>query len=122
LGHHNLLAGAARKGFSKRLGSQSIADFSAEGYEPLAVAIVATLTGTSLSVEPYESLEAIAEKLDLSMISHGAARFDPAELNGLNARLLHNMSYEQAAPRLSALGLEGEATRAEEHTSELQSR
>ncbi|WIY53734.1 glutamate--tRNA ligase [Devosia sp. YIM 151766] len=109
-GHHNLLADAQGQGFSKRLGSQSIADFRHDGYEPLAVAIVATLTGTSLSVEPYESLEAIAEKLDLSMISHGAARFDPAELNGLNARLLHNMSYEQAAPRLSALGLEGEAT------------
>jgi len=108
-GHHNLLTDAAGQGFSKRLGSQSIADFRAEGYEPLAVAIVATLTGTSLSVEPYESLDAIAEKLDFSMISHGSARFDPAELNGLNARLLHAMSYEDAAPRLSALGLEGEA-------------
>ena len=108
-GHHNLLTDAAGQGFSKRLGSQSIADFRAEGYEPLAVAVVATLTGTSLSVEPYESLDAIAEKLDFSMISHGSARFDPAELNGLNARLLHAMSYEDAAPRLSALGLEGEA-------------
>ncbi|OAM79308.1 glutamate--tRNA ligase [Devosia elaeis] len=108
-GHHNLLTDAAGQGFSKRLGSQSIADFRAEGYEPLAVAIAATLTGTSLSVEPYESLDAIAEKLDFSMISHGSARFDPAELNGLNARLLHAMSYEDAAPRLSALGLEGEA-------------
>jgi glutamyl-tRNA synthetase, bacterial family len=108
-GHHNLLTDAAGQGFSKRLGSQSIADFRAEGYEPLAVAVVASLTGTSLSVEPYESLDAIAEKLDFSMISHGSARFDPAELNGLNARLLHAMSYEDAAPRLSALGLEGEA-------------
>jgi glutamyl-tRNA synthetase len=108
-GHHNLLTDAQGQGFSKRLGSQSIADFRAEGYEPLAIAIVATLTGTSLSVEPYESLDAIAEKLDFSMISHGSARFDPAELDTLNARMLHAMPYEAAAARLSALGLEGEA-------------
>ncbi len=108
-GHHNLLTDAAGQGFSKRLGSQSIADFRNEGYEPLAIAIMASLTGTSLSVEPYESLDAIAEKLDFSMISHGSARFDPAELNGLNARMLHRMSYAEAVPRLSALGLEGEA-------------
>jgi glutamyl-tRNA synthetase len=108
-GHHNLLTDAQGQGFSKRLGSQSIADFRAEGYEPIAIAIVATLTGTSLPVEPYESLDAIAERLDLSMISHGSARFDPAELDGLNARLLHVMPYAEAASRLSALGLEGEA-------------
>jgi len=108
-GHHNLLTDAQGQGFSKRLGSQSIADFREEGYESLAIAIVATLTGTSLPVEAYDSLEAIAEKLDFSMISHGSARFDPAELDTLNARMLHAMPYADAAPRLSALGLEGEA-------------
>lgn len=108
-GHHNLLTDAQGQGFSKRLGSQSIADFRNEGYEPLAIAIVATLTGTSLSVEPYDSLDAIAEKLDFSMISHGSARFDPAELDNLNARLVHAMPYAEAAPRLSSMGLEGEA-------------
>ncbi|WP_449396426.1 glutamate--tRNA ligase [Devosia riboflavina] len=107
--HHNLLTDAAGQGFSKRLGSQSISDFRNEGYEPLAVAILATLTGTSLPIEPYETLDAIAEKLELSMISHGAARFDPAELDSLNARLLHTMPYEEALPRLSSMGLEGEA-------------
>ena len=107
--HHNLLTDAEGQGFSKRLGSQSISDFRTEGYEPLAVAIMATLTGTSLPIEPYESLDAIAQKLELSMISHGSARFDPAELDGLNARLLHAMSYEEALPRLTSMGVEGEA-------------
>ena len=107
--HHNLLTDAQGQGFSKRAGSQSIADFRADGFEPLAIAIVATLTGTSLAVEPYENLDALAARLDFSMISHGAARFDPAELDTLNARLLHAMSYAEAAPRLSTMGLEGEA-------------
>ncbi|KFC71237.1 Glutamate--tRNA ligase [Devosia sp. LC5] len=108
-GHHNLLTDAEGQGFSKRLGSQSLSDFRAEGYEPLAIAIMASITGTSLPIEPYASLDDIAAKLDFSMISHGAARFDPVELDNLNARLLHAMPYETALPRLTSLGLEGEA-------------
>ncbi|HWU18456.1 MAG TPA: glutamate--tRNA ligase [Devosia sp.] len=108
-GHHNLLTDAEGQGFSKRLGSQSLSDFRAEGYEPLAIAIMASITGTSLPIEPYASLDDIAAKLDFSMISHGAARFDPVELDNLNARLLHAMPYEDALPRLTSLGLEGEA-------------
>jgi glutamyl-tRNA synthetase len=108
-GHHNLLTDAEGQGFSKRLGSQSLSDFRAEGYEPLAIAIMASITGTSLPIEPYASLDDIAAKLDFSMISHGAARFDPIELDNLNARLLHTMPYEDALPRLTSLGFEGEA-------------
>ena len=106
--HHNLLTGAAGEGLSKRLGSLSLAELREAGYEPLAVAIVAALTGTSLPVEPYDDLAALARALDLSNISHGPARFDPAELDTLNARLLHAMSFEVARPRLQALGLDDE--------------
>jgi glutamyl-tRNA synthetase len=107
--HHNLLTDAEGQGFSKRLGSQSIADFRAQNYEPMAIAIMASITGTSLPVETYETLDEIANRLDFTMISHGAARFDPAELDTLNARLLHAMPYEAVRSRLSSLGLEGEA-------------
>ena len=107
--HHNLLTDAGGQGFSKRLGSQSISDFRDAGYEPMAVAIMAALTGTSLPIETYETLDEIANRLDFSMISHGSARFDPAELDTLNARLLHGLPYEGARARLSAFGLEGEA-------------
>lgn len=107
--HHNLLTGAQGEGLSKRLGSLSLSELRETGYESLAVALVAVLTGSSLPVEPYDDLDAVAHRLDLSMISHGAARFDPAELSGLNARLLHHMSFEAARPRLEALGLADEA-------------
>jgi glutamyl-tRNA synthetase len=98
--HHNLLTGAEGEGLSKRLGSLSLAELRDDGYESIAVALAATLTGTSLPVEPYPDLPALAEKLDLSMISHGPARFDPAELDSLNARILHAMPYDVARPRL----------------------
>jgi len=104
-GHHNLLTGADGEGFSKRLGSLSLSDLRDAGFEALAVATMAVLTGTSLPIEPYENLVAIAERLDLSMISLGSARFDPAELESLNARILHAMPYEVALPRLRELGL-----------------
>ena len=107
-GHHNLLTGAEGEGLSKRLGSLSLGELRSQGYEAMAVAIMAVLTGTSMPLEPYESLAAIAQKLDFSMISHGPARFDPAELDALNARILHAMSFETARPRLAGLGLDDE--------------
>lgn len=106
--HHNLLLGAEGEGLSKRLGSLSLGELREEGFEALAVAIVATLTGTSLPIEPYRDLDAMAERFDLSMISHSPARFDPAELTGLNARMLHHMPYEAAQPRLAPMGLDDE--------------
>jgi glutamyl-tRNA synthetase len=98
--HHNLLTGAEGEGLSKRIGSLSLRELRADGFEAMAVATVAVLTGTSLPVEPYAGLAAMADKLDLSMISHGSARYDPAELESLNARLLHEMPYDVARSRL----------------------
>ena len=99
-GHHNLLTGAEGEGLSKRIGSLSLADLRQDGFEAMAVATVAALTGTSLPVEPYADLGTMAQRLDLSMISHGPARYDPAELESLNARLLHEMPYEAVRDRL----------------------
>jgi glutamyl-tRNA synthetase len=106
--HHNLLTGADGEGLSKRLGSLSLAELREAGFEPMAVAIMAVLTGTSLPLEPYPSLAAVAEIFALDKVSHGPARFDPAELASLNARILHQMPYETAKPRLDALGLDSE--------------
>lgn len=107
--HHNLLTDEKGQGLSKRLGSLALSELHAEGYEPLAVAIMASLTGTSASIEPLKTLNDLAEKLDFSAISHGPARYDPAELTSLNAKMLHAMSFEEVADRLKPLGIESEA-------------
>ena len=100
--HHNLLTGADGEGLSKRLGSLSLAELREGGFEALAVGLAAVLTGTSLAVEPYPDLAALAGVFELSMVSHGPARYDPAELATLNARLLHATPYEAVRQRLPA--------------------
>ena len=106
--HHNLLTGAEGEGLSKRLGSLSLAELREAGFEPMAVAIMAVLTGTSLPLEPHPDLSSVASVFALDKVSHGPARFDPAELASLNARILHAMPYAAAKPRLEALGIASE--------------
>lgn len=103
--HHNLLTLLSGEGLSKRLGHLSIGALREEGYEPSAVAALAVLVGTSHNVEPVEGLGDLMGKVDLADISHSPAKFDPAELNGLNARTLHMLQFEAVADRLAALGI-----------------
>lgn len=106
-GHHSLLVGADGKVLSKRLGDLSIANMRDDGLEPLAVASHAALIGTSDSIEPYRDLALLAALFDPAKISMAPARFDPAELSGLNAKLLHELDYAEVADRLAALGIAG---------------
>ena len=105
--HHNLLVGAQGEALSKRLGSLSIQGLREEGFEPLAVMAHASLIGTSEALHPQESLEALAKLFDFAKISRAPARFDPEELKGLNAKLLHTMPYAAVGERLRARGLDG---------------
>jgi glutamyl-tRNA synthetase len=105
--HHNLLTLPSGEGLSKRLGHLSIAALRDDGYEPSAVAALSVLIGTSHSVEPVADLADLMGKVDLTDVSHSAAKFDPAELGALNARTLHMLTFAQVAPRLQALGVAG---------------
>jgi glutamyl-tRNA synthetase len=104
-GHHNLLTLSSGEGLSKRQGHLSLKGLREAGFEPMAVACLAVLTGTALPVQPFATLDDLAARLDLSAISHSAAKFDPDELDGLNARLLHHLDYASVADRLSALNV-----------------
>lgn len=106
-GHHNLLTDASGEGLSKRTGALSIASLREKGVEPLAVAALAVLTGSAEPVRPVASLDELAGLVDLANLSHGAARFDEAELDALSARTLHAAPYAAVADRLAALGIAG---------------
>jgi glutamyl-tRNA synthetase len=106
-GHHNLLTDASGEGLSKRTGALSIASLRESGVEALAAAALAVLVGSSDAVRPIASLEELAETFDLARLSHGAARFDEAELRALSARTLHNLPYAAVRDRLVALEIVG---------------
>ena len=106
-GHHNLLTTMSGEGLSKRSGALSLRQLAEDGYEPLAVATMAVLVGSSEAVRPVADLAELAALVDLAHISRAPARFDESELDGLNARFVHAMSFEVARPRLEALRIGG---------------
>lgn len=105
--HHNLLTLPSGEGLSKRLGHLSLSTLRDAGYEPSAVASLAVLIGTSHAVEPITDLLELTATFDLSSVSHSSAKFDPTELDALNARSLHRLPYEAVKARLLAFGIEG---------------
>ena len=106
-GHHNLLTAPSGEGLSKRTGSQSISSLRSEGYEAMAVATLAALTGTSSPVEPTPTMDGLASSFASANVSRAPARFDVAELDSLNARLLHQTSYSDVVERLAEMGVNG---------------
>lgn len=107
-GHHNLLTTVSGEGLSKRTGALSVGSLREAGYEPMAIASLAVLIGTSEAVSAVPNMKTLAEHFDLSAITKSAAKFDPAELDTLNRTLLHEMTFEQAKDRLEDLGIKGE--------------
>jgi glutamyl-tRNA synthetase len=106
-GHHNTLTTASGEGLSKRSGALSLGSLREAGYEPMSVNSLAVLIGTSAPVEPVVDLATLAGMVDLSMVSKAPAKFDPADLDGLNAKLLHAKPYAEVSERLAKLGVEG---------------
>lgn len=101
--HHSLLITASGEGLSKRLGHLSVKGLRDAGLEPQAVASLAVLVGSAEAVRPIADLGELAKLIDFSHISRAPAKFDESELENLNARLIHEMSYAVARERLAAL-------------------
>jgi glutamyl-tRNA synthetase len=101
--HLALLVDADGSALSKRLGSLSISELRAEGYEPIAVTSHLGRIGTSDPVEAETSLEALAGGFSFTKVGRAPARYDSSDLARLNAQVLHAMAYEAAKPRLAAL-------------------
>lgn len=107
-GHHNLLTTASGEGLSKRSGALSIESLREDGIEPMAVASLAVLVGTSENVAAMHDMPALAERFDPAATSKSAAKFDPDELFVLNRALMHHMPFAEAQDRLIVLGISGD--------------
>ena len=107
--HFPLLVGAGGEALSKRIGSLSLREIREGGIEPLALDSYLAKTGTSDAITLGASLDALAQEFDFAKIGRAPAHFDPKELDGLNAKLLHALPYAAVADRLNNVGIESEA-------------
>jgi len=105
--HLALLTGADGQGLSKRLGSASLTDLRDEGIEPLALASLLARMGTSQAVDLAADMSELAAEFTFERISRASPRFDPRELDHLNAKLLHGLDWNGVQGRFNALGVEG---------------
>lgn len=104
--HHSLLIGADGQGLSKRLGSLSISAMREAGIEPAAITSLLAKLGTSEPVRAERDLAALAAEFEFAKLGRAPARFDMAELEALNAKILHETPYADVADRLAALGVD----------------
>ena len=107
--HHSLLVAADGGRLSKRSGALSVRELRAAGFEAMAVVSFAATIGTSEPVAPHQRIEELIARFDFSGLSRSPARFDPAELAALNAKLLQGRAHEDVRDGLEALGVGGGA-------------
>jgi glutamyl-tRNA synthetase len=103
--HTPLLVGKDGKGLSKRLGSLSMEELKSQGLEPLAICSLLGKIGTSDSIEPRASMNILTSEFSFSKIGRAPARFDEAELELLNGKLLNELSYKDVSTKLSEIGI-----------------
>jgi len=97
---HEALLVAAEGKLSKRLGSTGVDGMRDAGIEPLALLSLLARLGTSRSVEAKTNLLALAEGFDFATFGRAPAHFDHAEVEQLNAKVLHLTDFADVAERL----------------------
>ena len=103
--HFALFVAAGGEVLSKREGSLSLRTLREDGVEAMALNAYLAHIGTSDSIEPVLSLDALADGFAFAKMGRALAHFDSHELMTLNAKTLHAMPYEAVAARLEALGV-----------------
>jgi glutamyl-tRNA synthetase len=101
-----LLADERGQNLSKRLDSVSLIGLREDGIESLAVTGYLAHLGTSLAADGSEDMAALIERFDIAAFGRATPHFDTSELQRLNARVLHNLSYDSVAKRLKELDLD----------------
>ena len=99
--HEALLTGSEGK-LAKRLGSTGVEAMREAGIEPEALIAKLARIGTSLPVEPIADRAPLIAGFDFASFGRAPARFDLAELEGLNARIVHQLPFARVRDRLPA--------------------
>ena len=104
--HVPLISDAEGGKLSKRLGSLSVRDLrDTEGLEPMAVVSLMARLGTSDPIDAFTSPQALIDSFDFAKFSRGTPKFDPDELLRLNAKIIHETSFDDVNVRMAQMGL-----------------
>lgn len=99
---HEALIVAAEGKLSKRLGSAGTDSMREAGIEPMALLSLLARLGTSQPIEAKAKLADLAAGFDFAHFGRAPAHFDMAEVEQLNAKLLHALDYHDVSDRLPA--------------------
>ncbi|WCL53006.1 glutamate--tRNA ligase [Gimibacter soli] len=104
MAHFALLTGKGGEGLSKRHGAMSVEEYRDEaGIEPMAIISLLARLGTSEPIEAFVSPEPLIEGFAFSKFGRSTAKLDPADLDILNAKILHATPFALVADRLDGL-------------------
>ncbi|WP_375593632.1 glutamate--tRNA ligase [Algihabitans albus] len=103
--HLPLLTDAGGQGLSKRLGALSLQALREDSIEAMTINSYLAKLGTPDPIAPRQGLDELVADFDVGRFGRATPKFDPAELEHLNAKLLHDMSYDAVRPWLEARGL-----------------
>lgn len=99
--HEALLVGKEGK-LSKRLGALGCDAFRETGIEPAAIIALLARLGTSQPIEPIADPAALTASFDLAHFGRAPAKFDEADLERLNAAIVHQLPFAAVKDRLPA--------------------
>lgn len=104
MAHFSLLTGKDGEGLSKRSGAMSIEEYrDTLGVEPMSIVSLVARTGTSDPIEAFVSAGPLIEGFDFGKFGRSTAKMDTAEIEKLNASILHQTPYEVVADRIEGV-------------------
>lgn len=107
MAHFALMTGKGGEGLSKRHGAMSIGEYrDAAGLEPMAIVSLMARVGTSEPIEAFSSADVLIAGFDFEKFSRSTAKLDPADLEMLNAKILHILPYADVQSRLDGVSEE----------------
>jgi glutamyl-tRNA synthetase len=98
--HLPLLSGLEGEKLSKRIGSLAIGDMRDEGgFEPMAITSLLARLGTSDPIEALNDMQPLVDSFSFDKFSRGTPKVDPQEVERLNAKIVHGLSYDDVKDR-----------------------
>lgn len=102
---HNALIKTKEGKLSKREGSSTLRSLRDVGIEPMAISSFLAKVGTSDTIDIRNNLEQLAEEIDFAKFSRAPTMYSIEDIERLNTKLIHNLSFADVKGRFAELGI-----------------